>query len=211
MKIITFPVGELGVNTYIISGDGTGCAVIDPGGDAQKIKNALAENGLVARCILLTHGHFDHIGAVAELKRGGIPVYISAQDKDMLDDDVKNMAKPFNMTVEHPTADVFVGDGDVISVADLEIKVIATPGHTPGGVCYLAEDNLFSGDTLFAHSVGRCDHPGGNHLLLIRSVKEKLLCLPAETKVYPGHGHATDIGTEKRFNPFLTCGDGYET
>lgn len=209
MKIITFPVGELGVNTYIISGNGTGCAVIDPGGDADRIRYALAENGLTAECVLLTHGHFDHIGAVAEFQRDGIPVYISSFDVDMLTDDVKNMAKPFNMTVEHPTADKLIGDGDVISVAGLDIKVISTPGHTPGGVCYLAEDNLFSGDTLFACSVGRCDHPGGNHTLLIRSVKEKLFCLSDNVKVYSGHGHATNIGTEKKYNPY--CGGEYET
>ena len=209
MTLITFPTGELGVNTYIISADGTGAAVIDPGGDAGKIKAVLSENGLKLKAVLLTHGHFDHIGAAAELKRLGAEIYVSKEDAPMLDNDILNMAAPFNMHVEHPVPDKFIKDGDILNIAGLEIRVISTPGHTPGGVCFLTESKLFSGDTLFHRSVGRCDHPGGNHGLLIKSIKEKLLCLPDDTPVYPGHGHSTFIGEERLFNPFL--GDENET
>ena len=155
--------------------------------------------------ILLTHGHFDHIMAADEVrKKYNIPIYACRQEEEMLRE------PSINMTVHYGQGcsivpDVFLEDLDVIRLAGFSVQMIHTPGHTPGGCCYYMEqeDVLFSGDTLFRTSVGRSDFPGGSASALVRSVKEKLLILPEETHVYPGHMEETTIGYEKRHNPFV--------
>lgn len=197
-KLIT---GPLGINTYIIV-DGGEAAVVDAGGNGEEILSCIDQTGAQLKYLLLTHGHFDHIGAAKFLQDAGAKVVIGAGDENMLKSNSENMGKYFGAKVEALDADVIVGDGDEIVLGSKKIKVIATPGHTPGGVSYFVENVLFSGDTLFALSVGRSDFKGGNTEALLRSIREKLFVLPEETKVFPGHNEETDILSEKKYNPF---------
>ena len=157
------------------------------------------------QAILLTHGHFDHIWGANEVRSlAGVKMYAYEQEKELLNSEKLNVSKgagrPY--TVE---ADVYLKDGETLTVADMTCKCIATPGHTAGSCCYYFEDAgiLVSGDTLFQESVGRTDLPTGNMRTLMNSVKQKLFVLPEETKVYPGHGESTTIGYEKKYNPFI--------
>ncbi len=155
--------------------------------------------------ILLTHGHFDHIMGVEGLRtQFGIPVYVHEDDADMLERPQLNAGAMIGVSIS-VQADQTVKDGDVLHLAGMEIHVLHTPGHTPGGVCYYfpKEEVVFSGDTLFCGSVGRTDLPGGSMSALIRSVREKVFKLPDLTVVYTGHGEPTKIGDEKRCNPFI--------
>ena len=180
-------------NTFLVL-DGAGTAVaVDPAADAQAYLAQLEKHGAKLAAILLTHGHFDHVGAVRALKQAtGAPVHLARAD-----------AGASRMLPLAPQdVDVFVQDGMALSFGGLSLRVLATPGHTQGSVCYLCGGTLFSGDTLFEESVGRTDFPTGSMGKLVRSVKEKLFVLPEETKVYPGHGDMTTIGREKQYNPY---------
>ena len=155
--------------------------------------------------ILLTHGHFDHATGAADLaKEFSIPVYAYETEKETLENEEMNLC---HMTGEHHVfhADIYLKDEQELDLAGFHIRVLHTPGHTPGGCCYYFEEQkiLFSGDTLFCESVGRTDFPGGSASGLIRSVREKLLRLPEDVRVYPGHMSQTTIGTEKMYNPFV--------
>lgn len=205
--------------------------VIDPADQGEKIYAALERNGFQVKAIFLTHGHFDHIwgcdgllaaanekeavderGADSSAEAGDgteegnrtIKVYACEAEREVLTNARKNvsaqMSRPYTLE-----ADVYVRDGDVLDVAGMTCKVIATPGHTEGGCCYYFEEAglLVSGDTLFQESVGRTDLPTGSMGTLVRSIKEKLLVLPDDTQVYPGHGESTTIGHEKKYNSFL--------
>ena len=154
----------------------------------------------------MTHGHFDHIWGLEELKElSGAKVYAYEEEKEVCENASVNVSKGAGRPCEI-TADEYVKDGATISVAGMSCQLIATPGHTKGSCCYYFEEEgiLISGDTLFQESVGRTDLPTGSMSALVRSVKEKLMVLPADVKVYPGHGESTTIGYEKEYNPFLS-------
>jgi len=198
--------GAIGANCYLYSCAETKKAVvIDPGADGKRIYRWILEKGLNVEYILITHGHVDHIGAVDELREllGDVLVGIHADDADMLTDARKNLSSYVGGGLVLKKADILLQDGQELMIGKERIKVIATPGHSPGGVCFLCSEGLFSGDTLFAGSIGRTDFPGGSMNQLLDGVKKKLLILPEDTRVFPGHGEETSIGEEKRDNPFL--------
>lgn len=200
-------VGALAANCYLFSCPETKKAmVVDPGGDGKKIYRWILEQGLKVEYILLTHGHMDHIGAVDELKEllGDVLVGIHSADAGMLTDGRKNLSSYFGQGLAFQKADLLLSDGQELMVGKERVKVIATPGHSPGSVCFLCSDGLISGDTLFAGSIGRTDFPGGSMNQLLDGVRKKLLILPDDTRVFPGHGEETSIREEKQFNPFLT-------
>ncbi|MEG1384193.1 MAG: MBL fold metallo-hydrolase [Oscillospiraceae bacterium] len=188
MKIDILTVGPIGTNCYIVSDANKKCAVIDPGDEADRIVDFLDDKGLTCEYILLTHGHFDHIGALEQVKRAtGASLVMNAADRGRI----------------KLSPEILCADGDEIAVGDNLFSVIATPGHTEGGVCYKCGDSLFSGDTLFCDSVGRTDLPGGDFETLRRSLL-KLRDLPdADLKVYPGHMESTTLAHEREFNPFI--------
>ncbi len=198
-------VGPLAVNCCIISCPQTHqAAVVDPGDDAEKILRFLSSRTLKVSCILLTHGHFDHIGAAAELQRKtGAAIYAHREELPLIEA-AADQAALFGLSAPAPfRVDVTVEEGDRISLGELEAAVLHTPGHSPGSVSYVMEKQVFVGDVLFSRSIGRTDLFGGDYELLLRSIREKLLVLPDETEVYSGHGPLTTIGREKKYNPFL--------
>jgi glyoxylase-like metal-dependent hydrolase (beta-lactamase superfamily II) len=196
--IKTIPAGIYEANCYLLVDEDTKeCGIIDPGGDAKRLENIIKSLNAKPKYIILTHGHFDHVGGVIELiNTFNIPYYIS-------DIDEKYMEKDNSVFGTLPKASGYLKDGDNVKLGDDVIRVIETPGHTEGGLCFLVNDKLFTGDTLFQGSVGRSDFIGGNAIKLINSIKTKLLPLGDEIEVYPGHGEASTIGYEKRSNPFL--------
>jgi glyoxylase-like metal-dependent hydrolase (beta-lactamase superfamily II) len=211
LRVWSGELGAFGTNCYIIACTETGAsAVIDPGVPDPWIRETLEAGGLKPSQILLTHGHLDHIGGIASVKAlTGAPVAVHGEDAPMLTDAMRNGSAYFGMPVVAPPPDRLLRDGAEVAVGNLRFKVLHTPGHTPGGICfYLAPagdepGHLFAGDTLFAGSIGRTDLEGGDHDALIRSIREKLLPLPKETVVYPGHGPTTTIGDEAEYNPYL--------
>jgi hydroxyacylglutathione hydrolase len=205
MNLQTLAVGPLQVNCFILSCSRTKeAAVIDPGGDGERILQALQGAGLVLKTIINTHGHFDHIGANAILVEAtGAELLIHKGDQPLLSRAASHAASFGLRAVPSPEPTRTLSGGETLSVGDLSLKVIHIPGHSPGGICLICEDHLFSGDALFAGSIGRTDLPGGDHDLLISGIREKLLGLPDSTVVHPGHGPDTTIGREKRMNPFF--------
>lgn len=205
MIVTSLPTGPLEVNCYIVGSENTGkAAVIDPGGNVDSILEILRQHDLTLTMVINTHGHFDHIGANRSLiEKTACELLIHHDDAPLLQRAAEHAALFGLSTSRSPEPTGLLKDGDIIMVGDLALKVIHTPGHSPGGICLHVDDCLFVGDTLFCGSIGRTDLPGGNHQQLINNIKEKLLCLADETKVYPGHGPATSIGQEKRDNPFL--------
>lgn len=211
IRIGRMVLGMCQTNTYFIYQDTQDTVrdaiVIDPADQGEKIYSALERNGFRVAAVFLTHGHFDHIwGCEGLLKAAGntVKVYACEPEKELLSDARKNVSSGAGRPVTM-SADVYVKDGEILEISGMNCKVIATPGHTAGGCCYYFEEAglLVSGDTLFQESVGRTDFPTGSMGTLVRSIKDKLLCLPEETLVYPGHGDSTTIGHEKQYNPFL--------
>ena len=194
----------------IVWDEGGNCAFIDLGcsssSELDALKRTVSEKGLKPVCIMLTHGHFDHILGTAALASafGGLPVYMHPADRFTLESN-EYFCRCFGapMPEAFETADVV--EGSVVEVGSLRFEVIETPGHTVGGVCYLerSEKTLFCGDTLFAGAIGRTDHPGGDYDKIMESIFTKLLHLEGDTKVIPGHGPCSDIATERMTNPFL--------
>lgn len=206
MKIQTFVTGIIGTNTYVLYDENTKEAVlVDPAACPKKLMNFIQEEGLDMKAVLLTHGHFDHIMGIQDFRKVyDVPVYAGEGEAALLQDAHWNQSDIYTNGYTFSDA-VYVKDGEMLHIAGFDIQVFFTPGHTPGGVCYYLADEgiLFSGDTLFHHSVGRTDFEGGSMSDLVRGIEEKLLCLPDETKVLPGHMDATTIGEEKKYNPFL--------
>lgn len=205
MIITSLPTGPLEVNCYIVGSEDTGkAAVIDPGGNVESILEVLRQHDLTLTMVINTHGHFDHIGANRPLiEKTGCELLIHQDDAPLLERAAEHAALFGLSASRSPEPTRLLTDGDMVVLGDLSIRVIHTPGHSPGGVCLHVGDCLFVGDTLFSGSIGRTDLPGGNHQQLINNIKEKLLCLDDKTKVFPGHGPATTIGREKHYNPFL--------
>ena len=205
MIIKQFVAGLIENNMYLVVDEKTREAVlIDAPQDISKVKQSVEELGAKVKYILITHGHFDHIMGLTSLKKTlGAPAVI-CKDDVVISDNVNEFTRLFGVPeITPPTYEKFVKDGDVLQVGDMQIKVIHTPGHTEGGVCYLIEDNLFSGDTLFKQSVGRTDLFGGDFEKIKHSVKNILFNLGDNIKVFPGHGPITTIAYEKQHNEIL--------
>lgn len=202
-KIMKLVVGELQENCFILFDENKDAFVIDPGASSDIIIDAIEKNNLNIKYILLTHGHFDHVGAVAGLKRKfNAPVYLHKNDKNFLENPKEVRESAFGLQIESANVDVFVKEGDEISFSDDYIKVIETPGHTIGSVCYLFKNYLFTGDTLFNGSIGRTDFPESDHSLMIESLKV-LKELDDEIYVLSGHGPESQMNYEKMSNPYL--------
>lgn len=210
LVVITNVLGTLSTNSYIVyNTESREALLFDPPSNSDFILKMLTQQSLKLQAILLTHGHVDHMGAAAEVRRAlsGIQVYAAGEEQELLSDTGMNLSAMLDMpkTLE---ADVLLADGQKLQFLGREISCLLVPGHTKGGMCYyFPEDKIvFSGDTLFAGSVGRSDFPTGSASTLIRSIEEKLFTLPEDTKVYTGHGPETTIGIEKRENPFFGSG-----
>jgi len=191
----------MAVNCYVVTDPATKKAcLIDPGGDASKVKNFLRKNGYAPEFIINTHGHGDHI---AQNGNFNCPIYIHKLDKDFLTDTDKNLSSFFLFRVKSPEAARLLEDGDRISLGNISFEVMHTPGHTPGSVSLKLDGIIFTGDTLFNGGVGRTDFAYGDEEALLRSIREKLLVFSDDTVIYPGHGDSSTIGAERRNNPFL--------
>lgn len=206
MILKVLEINTMGTNCYIVGCEETKeVAVIDPGGNARAIVNVLEKEGLKAIYIINTHGHIDHIGGNRGVKEAtAAKILIHEADAKMLTSAMSNFSFLMGSKVTSPPADQFIKDGDIIKIGNtVELEVIHTPGHSPGGVCLKTGDIIFVGDTLFQMSIGRTDFPGGSHKQLIDNIKKRLLCYDDDVICYPGHGPATTIGFERANNPFL--------
>lgn len=206
MEVFRVVVGAIQENCYILVSAEKNAAVVDPGDDAERIAQVVEEQGLTVKQIWLTHGHFDHIGAVKELAQNwGAKVYAARKEEKLLGSAQLNRAgyrygddQRFQVVADH-----WLNDGDFLQLDELNIKVIETPGHSAGSICFLCEDIMFSGDTLFAGDIGRCDLFSGDYTTMLQSL-EKLKKLKIDYKVLPGHGPASTLEKEKNSNPYMT-------
>ncbi len=200
MKLYHLQSGPLNVNSYFLVNDKNQAVVIDSGENYKKIKQVREQYGFDIKAVLLTHAHFDHSGNAKKLQNDGAKIYISKIDAPkLLNDD--NLSSDFGRKFEYLTADYTFTDGEVLNVCDITIKVIATPGHTDGSVCFMVENALFTGDTLFLGSVGRTDFRSGNREDMVNSIK-KLFNLEGNYTVYPGHDEFTTLERERKYNIF---------
>ncbi|HPD45377.1 MAG TPA: MBL fold metallo-hydrolase [Anaerohalosphaeraceae bacterium] len=209
MKVDTVVLGDFETNCYVVraQAEAADCVVIDPGLAAEELLAFLEAQGARPAAVLLTHGHVDHIAGV-EAVRGrypGVVTVVHAADAAALENPVANLSMMLGRAVTARPAEVVVKEEGPVEYAGVRFDVLHTPGHTAGGVCFYSAQAgvVFAGDALFAGSIGRTDFPGGNYGQLIESIRGKLLVLPDETVVYPGHGPATTIGQERRSNQYL--------
>ena len=206
MKIVKISTGVLSVNTFLlINEDLNECIIIDSGEDYQKVKSVLDDLGVKAKYLLYTHAHFDHIGNAHLFQKDGLKAYISDIDAKKLITD-EHLGFMYRRNFTSFTPDKTFTDGEELDLLGIKIKVILTPGHTTGSVCFIVENNIFSGDTLFKDSIGRTDFPSGDYTELERSVKH-LYKLPGDFTVYAGHGEDTTLSRERVYNMFIREND----
>jgi len=205
MQIKTFTVGPFAMNCYIVSsGKKSECLLIDPGDDVEGILRYIDEQRLRPLAIVATHAHLDHVRFIAEVQRRlQIPFYLGEEDIPLLES-LPNQGLMFNLPVSDiPEVSGFLREGQVFTIGDNTLNLLHTPGHSPGSFSLKANGHVFVGDVLFKESIGRTDLYKGNHQTLLQIIKDKILSLPEETLLHPGHGPATTVGHEKKFNPFL--------
>ena len=201
MKIECIPVGELEVNCYLLT-EGSSAVIIDPGASFEVLVKRIEEQNLSLKAIILTHGHFDHIGAVAKLvEKFDAPVYAHKDDEEMLTDNEKSLATGFGCSVDPCKIDVYLEDGKTVEIGGIKFDVYHTPGHSNGGVCLYTNGVLFTGDLLFKNSIGRFDR--GDLRTELASLKCVMDTFDDGTIVFAGHGERTTIGTERRYNPYI--------
>jgi Zn-dependent hydrolases, including glyoxylases len=208
LKIICLPLGRLATNCYVVADKNGRAAVIDPACEGEKIISVLEKNRFTLEAILLTHAHFDHIMAIDTLfdYKSDIRVYLHAEEEPVLRDAAVNLsAQATGVSYSCGQCVTLVGDGEIISVGEMKFEVLHTPGHTVGSVCYLLNQVLFSGDTLFAGTVGRTDFPGGNYTDICMSIA-RLAHLEGDLRVLPGHEEETTMENERKHNPYLKTG-----
>ena len=188
-------------NYLIIDEQSKEAALIDCSAVDDQVRKDLIEHGATLKYILLTHGHFDHIAGIRP--NPNVKIVMNKEDLNWLNKANQYLPIFGIPEISIPKIDIFVNDGDIIKLGSLEIKVITTPGHTQGGVCFLVDGKLFSGDTIFRESVGRCDLEGGDFNQIIESIENKIFTLPPNTLIYPGHGRMTSVEWEKEHNNFM--------
>lgn len=205
MKVDRIVVGSMQENCYILSCEITKEAiVVDPGFEAKRIIKFIEENELKPQSIVLTHGHYDHIGGVEEIKNAfNVDIIIHQEDVELIEDPDKNFSSRTNKIIKF-SADRIVEEMNTIKFGNEEVVVIHTPGHTHGGICLLSGKILIAGDTLFKQSIGRTDLSGCSEKFLVKSIKKNLMVLEDDVKVFPGHGPSSTIGFERKNNPYLT-------
>ncbi len=205
MILETVVVGPLSENCYVVGCEQTNSgAIIDPGDNAAEIVRIVEKLMLDIKYILLTHGHIDHLAVLPELKIKFDARFLVHQNDVFLVEHASTQAAMFGLPDPGtPKPDQFLAEGDSVALGKLDIKILHTPGHSPGSLTFFVEDKLFVGDLIFCGSIGRTDLPGGNYEQLIQSVKNKIFPLPDTTAIFPGHGPATSVGIEKRHNPFF--------
>ena len=205
MIIKTFIEPPIDNNNYLIIDEETkDAALIDCSSIDDRIDDELKKQGANLKYILLTHGHFDHVAGIRPNRFKTNPqIIMNKEDLDWLNKTNQYLPMFGMPEITIPNIDIFVEDNDTIELGTISIKVLHTPGHTQGGVCYLAENKLFSGDTIFREAVGRCDLEGGNFDQIVESIENKIFTLPTDTIIYPGHGNTTTVGWEKEHNRFL--------
>ncbi len=205
LRIERFTLGPLETNCYLVwCGKSKEGIVIDAGDDPAPVLRAAQERGVRIVRIVSTHGHFDHIAGVAALRAAtGAPFAIGEEDRELALDPGPDAAYVLGREVPPVAPDAFLSDGEEIRVGAVSLRAIATPGHTPGGFCFHADGVLFTGDTLFAGSVGRTDLPGGNWEQLLHSIRTRILPLPEDTEILPGHGPFSRLSEERRSNPWM--------
>ena len=205
MEITVLTVGPVCTNCYIINREGsTTCVVVDPGEEAEKIASQIKRKGLSCEGILLTHGHFDHIGGVASFLRlfPNAKVYVGEKDVECVENDELNLSAKMGRTVVEKFPTIPLKDNEEISLGNTKIKFIETPGHTEGSGCYIFDDKILSGDTVFCESCGRTDFPNGSSAKMIKSLR-KIAEIEGEYTIYPGHEMNTTLSHEKKYNPYM--------
>jgi len=209
MQVDCIPLGDFETNCYIVreNADAKECLIIDPGFSPEPLIEMIQQNNWRPQRIILTHGHCDHIAGVKLLRQTfhSIPVAISSPDRTMLTNDKENLAWMTGQLLKLDQPEDILNPGDIIKLGELELKVLPTPGHTPGGISFYCEKAsiIFVGDALFAGSIGRTDFPHGDTNTLLNGIRQQIFTLPDETTVYTGHGPATTVAAEKKTNPFF--------